>query len=120
MRSHPSPVVNGDRFHNQPETDIRPIVISRAKISTLRNARVLADRNLYQIVYPAILAEPGVITYRQQPRVLHPNTRLDYDAIPNVSAEQHQQKTANGRERKNRTPQQWQTNKEPSCLDQSR
>ena len=62
-------------------------MISRTQKGALGDADVVTDFNDCHIVNPAILSEPGVFPNREQPRILHSNTRLNDHAKANLRAE---------------------------------
>jgi hypothetical protein len=64
LRSDPGAVMKGDAFDHQPERNVRPIMVPRAQVGSLRDAYIAAHGDLIKVIQPAILADPGVISYR--------------------------------------------------------
>ena len=76
-RPHPGDISKDDRTHHQAERWVRPIMISRAQIGALGDADVFTDFHECHVVNPTILAEPGILPNLEQPRIFHPDARLN-------------------------------------------
>jgi len=66
------------------------VVASRAQVSSLRNADMVAYAHICQIVYPYILADPTVSSDVKFPRIFDAYERLQHHASANSGAKQPQ------------------------------
>jgi hypothetical protein len=60
-RTDPGTFFNSDRFNGKAHAWIRPIVVSRAEIGSLRYACVRTDANGDEVVNPRSFADPAVV-----------------------------------------------------------
>ena len=76
-RPDPGAVAKDDGFRDKTEGGIGPVMVAGAEISPLRNAHIVPNRDLRQIVDPYLFAYPGAVPEREEPRVFNANARLD-------------------------------------------
>jgi hypothetical protein len=86
--------MNVNRPHNEAERGIRPIVVSRAKVNTLRNANMVPEVHQRKIIDPAVLADPAMVADAEQPRILHADSWLDYYSRSDLGSEQTEKPAA--------------------------
>jgi hypothetical protein len=84
--SNPGTVCEFDWPGLQPKGRIGPIMVAGAQIGALRDANVIADPYGGEIIDPAALAEPNVVSHIKMPRVFDPHARLNDDARSHLSA----------------------------------
>jgi hypothetical protein len=83
---------------------------SRAEIDALRQAAMLADTDVGEIVEPDMFTDPAVVADFQPPGKLHHDSGLDRDATADARAEQTEQKHAQAGS--------WQGGRDQQRLDQ--
>src|SRR5581483_8425876 len=80
VRAYPRAGFELNGLHDQSERAIAPVVVPGAKIRALRYAAVIGNRNGREVIDPAVLTQPGELTYRHKPRVLDPHPGFDHHA----------------------------------------
>jgi hypothetical protein len=93
-RCEPRLGLDSDRPDYQIEGGPAPVMIACAQVNPLRQAAMIANLNLSQIVYPDVLTDPRVIANSQAPRELNPHTGLDGHPPADLGAKSSQQPNA--------------------------
>src|SRR6476661_8930784 len=65
------------RFDDEAEGRVRPIVITGANVTALRETGAVPDDHWREIVNPAVLTQPRVLADGQHPRMFDAHSRLD-------------------------------------------
>ena len=81
-RTNPNPVLKGDVADHQVKGGLLVIVVSAKKQGALREAAVVAEGDLTEVVNPHVLTDPAVITYCKFPRVLDGDARFEDHSAP--------------------------------------
>ena len=90
-RANPNPVFKRDVAHHQVEGGFLVVVVSAKKQGALREAAVVAEGDLTEVVDPHVLADPAVVTDDQFPGVLDGDARFEDHAAPDVRTEKAQE-----------------------------
>jgi len=87
-RCYPCAILNPYGARYESERRIRPVMISSAQVSVLRNTHVIAKLNHYKIVDPTIFPQPTMPACPKVPGILDANSRPNDSAFTYFSSEE--------------------------------
>lgn len=105
--AHPRAIFQYDRQHLKSEEWVRPVVIPRAKVCTLRETAAHPNPDFNEIVDPDVLSNPAMLTDGKQPRIFHSYSRLENDAAFQLCTEAAENESSNRGKRQQLATQDW-------------
>lgn len=118
-RADPTSLFDSNRTRDEIKRATPIIVAAGAKIGPLRNARMIANFDIRQIVDPSLLANPAMISKDQSPRVLDPHVWFDDNAASDARTKEPQKKALGTTQRKPSTLEDQQADNVPEDADEA-
>ena len=84
----PGAVFDDDRFDDQAEGGVGPVVVAGAEVDALGDAAVAADADRREGVEPGTLSDPAMVTDFQVPGILDVDRRFEHHTLANFGAEE--------------------------------
>lgn len=85
---NPNPIFQGDCACDEVKRGFLVVVIAAEQQRALRNANMIADAHLGEVVNPNLFADPHVASYGELPRIFDGDPRLDDDALSDFGSEE--------------------------------